>query len=320
MPDFNIILPSKPRVVSEDEFHGVFEIDGLYPGYGHTLGNSLRRIILSSLPGFAITSLKIDGVNHEFSTIEGVKEDVITIILNLKKVRFKVVGDEPQTIKLSVSGAKAVTAGDISAPGQVEIANKNQHIATLTAKNSSLNIEISLEKGLGYIPKEQLQKEKVDIGTIAVDAAFTPIRRVSYEVEPMRVGNRTDFNKLRISLETDGVISPREALEESIRIMIHQLNAVVGFKEDIFEDKPKEVRENSEDNKSSDDEESLKTKVEDLNLSVRTAKALDLASIRTVSGLIRKTEEDLLELSGLGDKGVQEIKRALSNYGLTLKQ
>lgn len=321
MPDFNIILPSKPRVVSEDEFHGVFEIDGLYPGYGHTLGNSLRRIILSSLPGYAITSLKIDGVSHEFSTIEGVKEDVITIILNLKKVRFKVVGDEPQTVHLSVSGMKTVTAGDIKTPGQVEIINKDQHIATLTTKNSALNIEIFLEKGLGYIPKEQLQKDKVEIGTIAVDAAFTPIRRVSYEVEPMRVGNRTDFNKLRISLETDGVISPREALEESIKIMIRQLNAIVGFKEDILnEDESKEARESSTDDKSDNKDDILKTKVEDLNLSVRTAKSLDAASIRTIGGLVRKSEKDLLELAGLGEKGVQEIKRALSNYGLTLKQ
>ncbi|MEI6494698.1 MAG: DNA-directed RNA polymerase subunit alpha C-terminal domain-containing protein, partial [bacterium] len=223
-------------------------------------------------------------------------------------------------VKLSVSGAKAVTAGDISISGQVEIANKDQHIATLTTKNSALDIEIYLEKGLGYIPKEQLQKEKIDIGTIAVDAAFTPIRRVSYEVEPMRVGNRTDFNKLRISLETDGVISPREALEESIRIIIHQLNAVVGFKEDIFEDESKGIREEAEDSKTGDEDDILKTKVEDLNLSVRTAKSLDTAVIRTVGGLVRKSEEDLLALSGLGDKGIQEIKRALSNYGLTLKQ
>jgi len=213
MPDFNIILPSKPSVIAEDNFSGVYEIDGLYPGYGHTLGNSLRRIILSSLPGFAITTIKIDGVNHEFSTIAGVKEDVITIILNLKRTRFKVIGDEAQTIYIKSKGLKDITAGDIQVPGQVEVMNKDQHIVTVTDKNVVLDIEITLEKGLGYMSKEVLKKDKVDIGIIATDAIFTPIRRVSYEVEQMRVGDRTDYNKLRVSLETDGSISPREALD-----------------------------------------------------------------------------------------------------------
>lgn len=321
MPDFNIILPSKPAIVSEDELSGVYEIEGLYPGYGHTLGNSLRRIILSSLPGFAITSVKIDGIPHEFSTIEGVKEDVITIILNLKKVRFKVAGDETQTVTLSAKGPKTVTAGDLKTPGQVEVINKDEHIATITGKGTDLNMEIILEKGLGYVPKEALQKDKVDIGLIAIDAIFTPIRRVSYEVEQMRVGNRTDYNRLRVSLETDGVISPREALEKSIEIMINQLKSIIGFKEERI------VMSETDDNKMVDESELedkkdadvLKTRVEDLNLSVRTMKALATASIRTVGGLTRKRESDLLEISGLGEKGVQEIKRALSNYGIVLK-
>ncbi len=329
MPDFNIILPSKPVIVEENETMGVYEIEGLYPGYGHTLGNSLRRIILSSLPGFAITGVKIDGVSHEFSTINGVKEDVINLILNLKKIRFRVTGDENQTINLNIKGVKDVTAGDIQTPGQVEVVNKDQPIASITDKNTSLKMEMALEKGLGYVPKEVLQKDKVDIGIIALDAIFTPIRRVSYEVEQMRVGNRTDYNKLRIHIETNGDITPREALEKSISIMINQLKAVVGFKEDIeelsadYKNQTPEIIESSseteDDDLKSKDDEVLKTRIEDLNLSARTLNALNTAGIRTVGGLSRKKEADLLEVAGLGGKGIQEIKRALSNYGIVLK-
>ena len=179
MPEYKIIMPSKPRVVVEEGNKGVFEIDGLYPGYGHTLGNSLRRIILSSLPGASITSIKIDGVSHEFQTIDGIKEDVIVLILNLKKVRFKMLSDEPQTVTLSIKGPKAVTAGDIKTGGQVEILNPELHIAEVTGK-INLNIEMKIEKGLGFISKELFQKEKVDVGTIAVDAIFTP--RVSDDI------------------------------------------------------------------------------------------------------------------------------------------
>lgn len=323
MPDFNIILPSKPVVVQEDEIMGVYEIEGLYPGYGHTLGNSLRRIILSSLPGFAITAIKIDGVNHEFSTISGVKEDVIAIILNLKKVRFKVVGTDTQTVNLKIKGPKVVTAGDITTPGQVEVVNPDFHIANVTDKNTTLDIEMTLEKGLGYVPKELLQKDKVDIGVIAMDAIFTPIRRVSYEVEQMRVENRTDYNKLIITIETNGDISPREALESSIAIMINQLKAIVGFKEDIEEfnyaEEAEEVEVETPEKSTDGEEDALKTRVEDLSLSSRTQNALAEASIRTIGGLSRKKEEDLLALPGLGEKGVQEIRRALSNFGIVLK-
>jgi len=316
MPDFNIILPSKPRVISEDASSGIYEIEGLYPGYGHTLGNSLRRIILSSMPGFAITSLKIDGVSHEFSTMEGVKEDVINIILNLKKVHFRVVGDEPQIISLKVKGPKEVTAKDLETGSQVEIVNPDQYIVSVTDKNTTFSAEITLEKGLGYIPKEALHKDKVEIGSIALDAIFTPIRKVSYEVENMRVGNRTDFNKLRLHVETDGTITPREALEKSIEIMVHQLKSIIGFKE---EEERSESSSEESDKEDEEREEVLKTKVEDLNLSVRTQKALAGASIRTVGGLSRKKEEDLSEISGLGEKGIDEIKKALSNLGIELK-
>src|SRR3989338_5355927 len=169
MPEYKIIMPSKPRIVTEDGNKGVFEIDGLYPGYGHTLGNSLRRIILSSLPGASLTSVKIDGVSHEFQTLDGVKEDVIVMILNLKKIRFKMLSDETQTVSLSIKGPKDISASDIKTGGQVEILNPDLHLFSVTGK-INLSIEMKVEKGLGFVPKEIMQKEKVDIGTIAVDA------------------------------------------------------------------------------------------------------------------------------------------------------
>jgi DNA-directed RNA polymerase subunit alpha len=173
MSSHSIILPSKPRIVKEDAVFGVYEIDGLYPGYGHTLGNSLRRIILSSIPGAAITALSIDGVKHEFSTIDGIKEDVIALILNLKKTRFKLHGDDAQKATLHIKGAKTVTSKDISTPSQLEIMNKDQYICESTAKDVDIAIEITVEKGLGYVPREVLQKEKADIGTIFLDASLT---------------------------------------------------------------------------------------------------------------------------------------------------
>lgn len=319
MTDNNIILPSKPKVVQEKDFSGVYEIDGLYPGYGHTLGNSLRRIILLSLPGAAITSVKIKGVSHEFSSIDGVKEDVINILLNLKNIRVKMLTDEPQILNLKVKGVKNVKAGDIDAPGQVEILNKDLHIASITDKNTELSIEMRVEKGLGYIPKEVLQKERVEIGAIALDASFTPIRRVNYEVENMRVGDRTDFNRLRIFIETDGTISPKESLGTSIQIMIKQLKAIVGFEEpeEFAEEETEAAKEPGESKEM--DMEFLKTRIESIDLSARTVKALSNANIRTVGGLARKKEKDILEIEGLGAKGIQEIKKALSNFGITLK-
>ena len=316
MSSHSIILPSKPRIVKEDATSGVYEIDGLYPGYGHTLGNSLRRIILSSIPGASITSLSIDGVKHEFSTIDGIKEDVIAIILNLKKTRFKLHGDDAQKATLRIKGAKTVTAKDITVPSQLEIMNTDQYICEATAKDVDLAIEITVEKGLGYVPREVLQKEKADIGTIALDASFTPIRRASCEVENMRVGDRTDHNRLRVAIETDGTITPHEALESAIHTMITQLQSVVGFRENTIE-VPRTPVAVSEEETGSDD--SSKTKVEDLGLSTRTLNALIGGSIKTAGGLARKSESDLLSLDGLGEKGITEIKEVLENIGLSLK-
>ncbi len=321
-----VTLPTKPRVVSEDKTRGIYEIDGFYPGYGHTIGNSLRRIILSSLPGAALTQVKIDGIQHEFSTIDGIKEDTIVLILNLKKIRAKMLTEEPQTLRLSIKGPKTITAADIEAPGQVEILNKDQHIAEFTSKGT-FELEMTIANGLGYVPKEALDKERVPVGSIALDAVFSPIRRVNYEVENMRVGDRTDFNRLRIIIETDGTITPHEALEESITIMIHQLKAIVGFKENDPKEEPvaeeKSQKDTKEDSKSSArniaDKEVFKTRIEELSLSQRVGDSLGEAGIRTIGGLARKHTEDILGIPGLGEKGLQEIKRALSNYGVTLR-
>lgn len=317
----HIVLPSKPRVISEDGYAGTYEIDGFYPGYGHTVGNLIRRIILSSLPGAAITSIKIEGIPHEFSTIEGVKEDVVTIILNLKRVRLAMTTGEPQLLELNVKGPMAVTAGDFTCPGQVKILNTDQHILTITGKDTKLSIEVHVERGLGYVPKELLYREKVEIGTIALDAIFTPIRRVNYEVENMRVGNRTDFNRLKIFIETDGTITPREALEQAISTTIEQLKAIVGFREEVEVPAAKEEPPTPEPEKEKReiDQEFLKTRIESLDLSPRIVTALISANIRTVGGLVRKKEEDILDIEGLGTRGVQEIKRMLGNYGITLK-
>lgn len=316
--EYHVTLPSKPRVVSEEGMQGVYEIDSLYPGYGHTLGNSLRRIILSSLSGAAITNVKIEDVPHEFATIEGVRETVMEILLNLKRVHFVLHGDDPQTIRLSVKGPQTITAADFTLPSQVEIANPEQYIADIAGK-VPFEFEATVERGLGYVPREVLTREKVDIGTIALDATFTPIRRVNYEVENMRVGDRTDFNRLRILVETNGTIGPREALEKSIEIMIHQLKSVVGFQEEPVAAPMSSTSKDQGTMSSADGRDAGKIKIEDLELGARITTALTDAGIKSVAGLVKKTPDALRELDGIGDKAVTEISEALATHGFALK-
>ncbi len=331
MSQQTIILPSKPKAVLEEGFKGVYEIDGLVPGYGYTLGNSLRRIILSSLRGAAVTAVKIDGVSHEFSTIDGVKEDVITILLNLKNIRFNVTGDEPQKVSLSVKGPKVVTAKDISTTGVVDVINTDQYICEITGK-ASLEIELTIEKGLGFVPRDQHHKQKADIGSIFLDAIFSPIRRVSYDVEEMRVGDKTNFNRLRMTIETDGTITPRGALEQSVHTMIEQLAAIISVdSKKIVEEvqsavmAPSAAEKAVSETASSDEDDEvdvtdvLKNRIDTIGLSTRTLNALSAANIRTVGGIARKKVEDLLEIDGIGDKGITEIKEALSTFNLSLK-
>ncbi|MBL7142117.1 MAG: DNA-directed RNA polymerase subunit alpha [Candidatus Pacebacteria bacterium] len=221
-----INLPHAPKIVKKEGNKAVFEIEALRPGYGVTVGNSLRRVLLSSLEGAAITQVKIKGVSHEFSTISGVLEDVITIMLNLKQLRFKLFSDEPQKATLKVKGEKAVKGFDFKLPSQVELVNKNCHIATLNSKSAELEMEIQIEKGIGYSSRETRKKtagsmpEKLEIGAILLDASFTPVKRVSSRVENMRVGERTDFDRLFLEIETDGIIDPEQAFYQASEILI----------------------------------------------------------------------------------------------------
>ncbi|MDH5441988.1 MAG: DNA-directed RNA polymerase subunit alpha [Candidatus Nomurabacteria bacterium] len=321
-----ILLPSRLNIVEENDTKGTYEIEGLAPGYGYTLGNSLRRIILSSLQGVAITGLRIKGADHEFATIEGVSEDVIAIILNLKKVRLAMSTDEPQTVKLSVKGKKQVTAGDIEAKGSVEVMNPDQYIAELTDSKAELEIELTIEKGFGFVPREERGESKAGVGTILIDAVFTPIKRVSYEVENMRVGDRTDHNKLRLFIQTDGSLTPKQALEDSLMVMVRQIKAILDI-----EQLPEEIemaespsalldKEGAKGLSESELSDILKTRIESLDLSTRTLNALADANIRTIGGLVRKTEDDILEIEGLGQKGLDEISKSLDSQNVSLKQ
>jgi DNA-directed RNA polymerase subunit alpha len=335
MTEQKIILPSKTKAVLEEGNKGVFEIDGLVPGYGYTLGNSLRRIILSSLPGAAITAVKIDGVSHEFTTIDGVKEDVITMLLNLKNVRFQLIGEEPVKVSFSVKGPKIVTAADINAKGAVTVSNNDQYICEITNK-AGINVELTVERGLGFVPRDAHHKQKADIGTIFLDAIFSPIRRVSYDVEEMRVGDKTNFNRLRLTIETDGTITPRVALETSVNTMIEQLAAIVSVdsgkiiaeiqaataaKIPAMEAAGSDEEEHAPrgDDESIDVTDVLKNRIDAIGLSTRTLNALSAANIRTVGGIARKRVDDLLEIDGIGDKGITEIKEALAQFNLSLK-
>jgi len=310
-----ILLPKPPKVISKKENWARFEIEALYPGYGITMGNSLRRVLLSSLPGVAVTQMKIKGIQHEFTTISGVLEDVITVMMNLKQMRFKVYADEPQKAALKIKGEKEVKGSDFKLPSQVELVNKSCHIATLTNKKAELDIEIQIEKGTGYEPVERRKKQtKLEIGIIPIDAIFTPIRRVNYKVENMRVGERTDFDRLYLEIETDGTITPEEAFSRASEILVKHFSLFTeSFKVSKEKETPKKEKE------AGPKKDLTETKVENLKLSGRTLNALLNNNLKTVGGILRKSEESLLKLEGVGEKGVKEIKKALKKLGLELK-
>jgi len=311
-----INLPQKLKIVKSEGNKTISEIEGLYPGYGVTLGNALRRVLLSSLPGAAIVGVKITGVHHEFSTIPHVAEDVIEIILNLRQVRFRKFVDEPVKLYLSVKGEKTVTAGDIKTTSDIEVINKEAPIATLTDKKAELEIEIEVASGLGFVPVESRKKDKLEIGVIAVDALFSPVRKVNFEVENMRVGDRTDYNRLRFDIETDGSTTAEEAFKKAGEILVEQFKSLVA--EEVGEGagaKPEEAPEGE-----ADSEEATKTKIEDLKLSTRTVTSLTEGGIKSVAGLIKKSEASLKELEGMGDKGIAEIEKALKKLKLSLKE
>ena len=242
----------KIKRVSEDEKNGVFEIDGLYRGYGVTIGNALRRVLLSSLPGAAITRFKIKGAGHEFTTLPGVIEDVVEIGLNLKKIRFVFNSKEPQTLMLKVKGERAATAGDIKGNAEVSIVNPDVHIATLTSKDAELDLEITVEKGLGYVPIIAQRMGKLPIGTIAIDAMFSPVRNVNFTVSNMRVGEKIDYNKVRLEVETDGTISPSRAIHKASDILLDHFKNIADI--DI-----KDTDENAEES-ATDEKPAKKSK------------------------------------------------------------
>jgi len=325
-----ITLPKPPKLVKKEGNLGIFEIDDIYPGYGVTLANALRRVMLSSLQGAAVTSAKIRNVAHEFSTLPHVKEDMVEIILNLKQLRFKLFSDEPVKINVSAKGEGKVTAADIKTSSQVEVINKNALIATLTNKNAELNIELVVEKGLGYLTVEQQIKGKKETGVIAIDAIFSPVRKVGYEVENARVGQRTDYNKIIFEIETDGSIDPKDALSQSAEILIKQFEAIklLSAKEiskeetvsDIIigEKQKKKIKEVAKDQLNG--ESVLLKSINDMNFSARTLSALKENKFKTAGNISKKSESDLLEMPKMGAVSVKEIKKELGKLGLVLKQ
>jgi len=306
----------KPRVeiVESNERTGKFEVAPLERGYGITLGNSLRRILLSSLPGAAITSVKIEGVRHEFSTIPGVVEDVAEIILNLKGVVVKYMGDEIEKITLNVEGEGEVTAGDFKTTGDIEIINPDHKIATLD-NGGKLILEATVERGRGYVTAEENQEhfEKV-IGLIPIDSSFSPIERANFKVENTRVGQVTDYDRLVLEVITNGSISPEDAVSLSAKIMVEHLELFINLTDEVSDVEIMVEKEEEEKDKVPD------TTIEELELSVRSSNCLKRAGINTVGELISKSEEDLMKVRNLGKKSLQEIKEKLADLELELKE
>lgn len=296
------------RSTNEDGNKATFVIEPLYSGYGMTLGNSLRRVILSSLGGAAVTAVKIDTVSHEFSTIEGVKEDVVEIILNLKKLRFRVFSDEPQFLVLTASGKGEVTGASIKTTSDVEIVNPDQVIATLDNAKVKLGMEIKVEKGRGYVPVENRESEKLEVGMIAVDALYSPVQRVRYSVENTRVGQVTDLDRLVIEIETDGTITPHEAIRQASEILVEHFQVIAG------NPSSDQVPSAGSDHADSG---AAKISVEEINLSPRTTNALINNDIKTVKDLLKLSDSELRELKGFGSKAYEEVKDKIAELGFT---
>ena len=308
----------KPRIEcvetreENDNYYGKFVVEPLERGYGVTLGNSLRRILLSSLPGAAVTSVKIEGVLHEFSTIPGVREDVTDIILNLKGLAVKIYGDQEKVLRIEAENGGIVTASDIIADSDVEILNPELKIATLS-DNSRLFMEITVSKGRGYVSADKNKKPEHVIGVIPVDASFTPVRRVKYEVENTRVGQVTDYDKLTLEVWTDGSIKPEEATSLSAKILSEHLRLFMGLTEsmgdmEIMVEKEEEAKDKI-----------LEMTIEELDLSVRSYNCLKRAGINTVEELTHRTEEDMIKVRNLGRKSLEEVIFKLQGLGLDLK-
>ena len=299
--------------ISDDAKYGKFVVEPLERGYGTTLGNSLRRILLSSLPGAAVTSIQVEGVQHEFSTIEGVVEDVTSIILNIKKLAMKVYSDEEKTLEIDAQGEGVVKASDILHDSDVEILNPDLHIATL-GKNANFRLRMSAKRGRGYTPADQNKREDLPIGVIPIDSIFTPVSRVNYQVENTRVGQMTNYDKLTLDVWTDGSIGPKESISLGAKILTEHLNIFVNLTDEA--QNAEIMVEKEEDQK----EKVLEMTIEELDLSVRSYNCLKRAGINTVQELSNKSEEDMMKVRNLGRKSLEEVKAKLDDLGLGLRK
>lgn len=307
----------KPRIEileqNEDNSYGKFVVEPLERGYGTTLGNCLRRVLLSSLPGTAVSSIKIQGVLHEFSTIPGVLEDVPEIILNIKQIASKIYTDEPVTLLIDVEGPKVITAGDIVTGLDVEIINKDHYIATVN-EDGRLYMELELVKGRGYVVAEKNKREGQPVGVIPVDSSFTPVKKVNYHVENTRVGQITDYDRLVLEVWTNGTMSSEEATSLGAKILTEHLDLFIGLTDHVSN---VEIMVEKEEDKK---EKVLEMTVEELDLSVRSYNCLKRAAINTVEELTQKTEEDMMKVRNLGKKSLEEVQRKLAELGLSLRK
>ena len=304
--------PTINKYIDEDGNYGKFVVEPLERGYGTTLGNALRRILLSSLPGAAVTSVKIDGVLHEFSTIPGVKEDVTEIILNLKKLAVRLNGENTKRVIINAVGPKEVTAADIIGDSEMEIFNPDLHIATLE-ENATLVMEINLARGRGYVPAEMNKTENTPISVIPVDSIYTPVRKVNFTIENTRVGQVTDYDRLVLEIWTDGSITPDEGVSIGAKIMQEHLNLFIQLTDTT--DAMEIMVEKEEDQK----EKALEMTIEELELSVRSFNCLKRAAINTVEELTQKSEDDMMKVRNLGKKSLDEVKATLEELGLGLR-
>lgn len=307
------------KIVKDEGNNAVFVIEPFYPGYGTTVGNALRRVLLTSLPGAAATAFRISGIDHEFTTIDGVKEDVVEIMLNIKGLRFLMHEEGPVTASFKVSKAGVVTGKDLKFPSSVELINPDQHIAKLTA-NRPFEGEIRIERGRGYVLSDEIDDKEFAIGTIAIDAVFSPIRRCSIQVENTRVGERVDYDRLTIEVETDGTLSPREAIRQATDILLTQLNVLtetpvpVGGREEAAAAPIEE--ESAEEPVEPKSNEPKNFSVEEINLSIRTTNALVQNGVKKVKDILAAGRKGLLEMKGVGERAVTEIADKMDELGL----
>ena len=296
---------------NDDPNYGKFVVEPLERGYGTTLGNSLRRILLSSLPGVAVTSVKIDGILHEFSTIPGVKEDVTEIILNLKTMACKMFADGPKQLTIDVKGPCELTAGDIKTDDEVEIANPELHIATLN-EDAHLQMQLTLDRGRGYVSADKNKTPSMPIGVIPIDSIFTPVKKVNYTVEDTRVGQITDYDKLTLEIWTNGTLKPEEAISSAAKILNEHLNLFISLTDQVM---PVSMVQPEDDKK----DKVLEMTIEELDLSVRAYNCLKRAGINSVAELVQKNQEDMMKVRNLGRKSLEEVEQKLNALGLGLR-